>query len=274
MAFKQEHEPSSKLVRPEMGVARGTVRFESEDGTGLVGVLNIRSRKKCVILCHGITGSMEDEYIRGLENRLVKRGISTFRFDFRGHGKSGGEQEGMTISGEKGDLEAAFDFLVDRGYESFGVVAASFAGGAVSYFLPNHQESVKAIVLWAGLIDYRNSFQIKDLDDEGRQMLKDKGYVEFGDRGFKLGSGAFNEMNGPKRLRPWAELEKVNTQILFLHGDNDQVAQYDDAKRYAERFKTHAELVTVKGAKHGFEGSDEIFAEEKATDFLVAKLSK
>lgn len=224
------------------------VRFRSSDGISLVGILERPKKKtdKCIILCHGITVDKEEDGIfTNLSAKLAKNGFAVFRFDFRGHGESGGKSINMTVLGEEKDLEAACGFLTDKGYRKFGIVAASFAGGAVSFFVPGHQNMVKALVLWNSLLNYGSGTWKRWLGGGNSAQLREKGYITR--NGFKIGKKLLDEMRG---LEPWKELKKLRIPIMFVHGDRDEAVPYADSVKYSKMLK--AELNTIKGATHGF----------------------
>ncbi len=59
------------------------------------------------IQAHGITADMdEDGMFVQLAERLSDTGFTVLRFSFRGHGRSGSTQRGVTIAGEMLDLQA------------------------------------------------------------------------------------------------------------------------------------------------------------------------
>ncbi len=69
--------------------------FENNAGRKLCGILNSVDDKKVVILCHGSNSSKESLTYVNFAKRISDINISTFRFDFSGHGESegcGGEQ--------------------------------------------------------------------------------------------------------------------------------------------------------------------------------------
>ena len=111
------------------------VYFKTSDGLKLCGILSVPKIKtqKCIVLCHGIgnVDKEEDGVFTKLAKKLANAGLAVFRFDFRGQGESEGEQINMTVDGESKDLETAIRFLQEKRYREFGILGASFAGGAV-----------------------------------------------------------------------------------------------------------------------------------------------
>jgi pimeloyl-ACP methyl ester carboxylesterase len=224
------------------------IYFKNKDGLKLVGILSKSKAKNktCIILCHGITADKEEDGIfTELAGKLSEAGFDVFRFDFRGHGESEGKSIDMTVSGEERDLEAAYKLLVDNGYARFGIVAASFAGGAASFFTPKHQDRVKALVLWNSVIDYTALIPRWLATSGGEEKLKNQGFIVR--NRFRIGRKLFDEMS---KLKPWKKLEKLSMPILFIHGDRDSKVPYSDSAKYAKML--NARLETIKGGEHGF----------------------
>lgn len=244
--------------------------FRNNEGLRLVGILSKAKHKgrACIILCHGITVDKEEDGIfTVLSSKLVAAGFDVFRFDFRGHGESQGRPVDMTVRGEEQDLEAAYKLLIGKGYSKLGIVAASFAGGAVSFFAPKHQSRIRALVLWNALINYGSSMWNRWLGGENKEQLRTRGFIIR--HGFRIGSGVLNEMRG---IKPWRELLRFKRPILFVHGDRDDSVPYKDSVRYSKMLK--ARLETIRGGTHGFHDSkrQSDYADNATIEFFLKTL--
>lgn len=255
------------------------VYFKTSDGLKLCGILSIPKQKtnKCIILCHGIgnVDKEEDGIFTVLAERLDDAGFAVLRFDFRGQGESGGKQIDMTVSGETKDLEAVTRFLQKKGYKDFGILGASFAGGAVSLFTNKNRDLVKGLILWNALIDYQSmikpktNWEKKYWGSEAFDRAEQLGYAEIGSSKYRMGRTLSREL---KTLKPWELLRNIQVPILFIHGDRDDHVPFEDSVKYAKIF--NAKLVTIKGATHGFHEKPEYSEEaDKATvDFFLKNL--
>ncbi len=251
----------------------------SADGLKLCGILTkpkVETRK-CVILCHGITVDKDEHNgaFKGLASKLAEAGFAVFRFDFRGHGESEGKSIDVTVSGEKKDLEGAILFLRELGYEKFGMVAASFAGGAVSLFVGEHPDVASAIVLWNAGIDYESNMNPKttwakrNWGKPAFERVEKFGFTEIGSKKFKVGKALFSELI---KLEPWKELQKAKIPILFVHGDKDTYIPYSESVKYSKLLG--AKLITIHGAEHGFRDrkKDSELADSVTVDFFLKNL--
>lgn len=75
----------------------------SVDGLHLDGVAHPAAARGggTVVLAHGITADMDEGGMSvRLADELAGRGLTVIRFSFRGHGRSAGTEEGVTVAGE------------------------------------------------------------------------------------------------------------------------------------------------------------------------------
>jgi len=237
------------------------ISLKTADGIKLVGIQlkPIFKTDKIIILCHGLTVDKDEGgiFVR-LAEILANKGIASFRFDFRGHGKSGGRQEEMTIAGELTDLTAVFDFIKSKDYKRIGLLGASFGGGIVVLFSSFNQENVSSLVLWNPVLDYsswiypKNNWEKKYFGKQAIEKATKIGYSEAGSRKYKIGIKLFNEI---RFFKPFEELKKFKKPLLFIHGDKDTYVDYQNSLRFSEMLK--ARLITVKSAEHGFQDKEE-----------------
>ncbi|MDD5181864.1 MAG: alpha/beta fold hydrolase [Candidatus Nanoarchaeia archaeon] len=220
--------------------------------------------KDCIVLCHGITVDKDEGgMFTELAHKLAEVGLAVFRFDFRGHGESQGNSIDLTITGEKTDVESAVKFLQKLGYERFGICAASFGGGSSLLYTAEHQDIIKALCLWNAVIDYHGflnpelPWPKENFGPEQMNHLNEKGYLEVGERKFRLGKAIFKEM---LEIEPHKVLKDIRIPVLFIHGNKDTYVPYEDSVLYS-KIPPVSKLITIEGADHGFHEKKE-WAEE------------
>lgn len=222
------------------------IYFKNKDGLKLAAKLTKPKGKTatCIILCHGATVDKEEKgSFTELAARLTKDGFSTFRFDFRGHGESEGNSVDMTVTGQINDLDSVLEFLLEKGYKQFGVVSASFSGGAASMFVAVHQDRIKALIYWNSVLDYRYLLK-RWLSEDGRSLAK-TGVIRRGNT--RYGKGLIDELS---KLDLDSKLRKLRIPILFIHGEKDSRILYRDQEKQAKRL--HADIEIIMGSEHGF----------------------
>ena len=127
-----------------VGLSYESVQIETEDGVTLAGwFVPAEPSRGVVLFCHGNAGNISHrlDSIR-LFNRL---GLSTFIFDYRGYGQSGGR---TTERGTYRDVEAAWRYLLDtRGIEPAEIVVFGRSlGGAIASWLAQERTPAALIV--------------------------------------------------------------------------------------------------------------------------------
>jgi len=248
------------------------------DGTEIRGTLNDISGNSGagVVIAHGLTVDRnEDGVFAHLSRELASAGLSSFRFDFRGHGKSGGRSVDMTVAGEALDLAAALDFAGLRGMKRIGLVAASFAGGAASLAVPGRRD-VGALVLWNAVVDFAPIFNPDNPDARGfwngsRDTATKNGYVDVGPGKFRLGLALMEEMAS---FRPADLLAGLQIPVQFIHGDADALVPWPVSSTLAKRIPG-AVMETLVGAGHGFHNERDMKESCRlAVNFLADRLLK
>ncbi len=114
----------------------------------LCGVLNAphAADNRIILLCHaGGNSNKESRITFDLEKKFRKIGISTFRFDFTGHGESGGKKD-FTIQQGVEDIFSAVGFLKTKGYKYFVFLGGS-RGAACALRAAVRCKNVKCLVL-------------------------------------------------------------------------------------------------------------------------------
>jgi alpha-beta hydrolase superfamily lysophospholipase len=238
------------------------VRFQSFDGTPLEGTFSSSDKKgnALAIMVHGITSS-RDEFglFSGLAEHLTKAGISSFRFDYRCHGKSNLPMESMTLAGIVNDIESAAESASAQARPSrVHVVGMSFGGGLAAFWAAKTSMEVSSVVMLAPVIDYQQDVlgqhgAIKDgkLTKAAAGGLAKNGFIE--SDGFRYGAALVNELSfisGVEGLR------RLKCPSLILHGDADSIVPYESSERFV-KLNSRCRLVNIAGTDHGFGVGDD-----------------
>jgi alpha-beta hydrolase superfamily lysophospholipase len=140
----RRREPDVAADPAALGLAHEAVVFASRDGIRLGGwfVPAAPPVRGTVIFCHGHAGSLDPDlkYVPAFH----RHGYHVLQFDFRAHGRSGGQHVSMGYY-ERLDLLGAVDFLRRRGIDHVGVLGFSM-GGAVAISTAAECPSITAVV--------------------------------------------------------------------------------------------------------------------------------
>ena len=175
--------------------------YNSNSEIKLCGILNkVSNDNKIVIMCHGIRGNKEErKSFSKLSEELAYHKINSFRFDFRAHGESSGEDKEMTINGEKKDVEGTIHMLEQKGFKEFILLGASFGASIISLLNYSMYDSIKGLIFWYGALDYKVITDNSLFSKENWELAKKIGYFttksQSTGKEFKFGLDLFNEVN-------------------------------------------------------------------------------
>lgn len=234
---------------PDKSIMEEKIFFDSRDGVELCGKFReVKDSDVCVIMAHGAnTGKDEwnDFYVE-VADRLEENGFSSFRFDFRGHGESGGQQEDMTIIGEILDIKAAAGQAIERGHDRFIVVGSSFGALASIYYAWQKPGNVESLILLWPLLDLQNNYVESGFLDSNSEEVRQKGFIERDD-GFRMGAQLAEEL---RLLKPYEKLQELDVPVLTIQGVEDELVSYQVAKRYGSP-NSDSKFVEFENAGHG-----------------------
>jgi len=232
--------------------------FGSLDGIRLRGTLVAPPGKSAgaAVLVHGggVTRNEGGFYTR-LASGLAEAGISSLRFDMRGHGESEGRQEDLTISGIVNDIRSAVEHVrSETGSDRASVIGASFGGGISAYYASRYPEQVQRLVLINPLLNYKKRF----IDDkpywhdehiarEAGEELALHGFIPHSPA-FKLGRALLNEVF---YIQPHLALGQVEAPTLIVHGTGDTFVPIESSRSSVGSFAGDAKLIEIDGAQHG-----------------------
>lgn len=239
-----------------MDEAHKRVRVTAPDGVELdVAVHPATPARGTALLVHGISSDLDEggAFAR-LAARLAEEGLTAVRFSFRGHGRSGGSPQGVTIAGEMLDLEAVADYAAQEWPGPLTVVAASFGAVATGLSLPWLSGRLAGLVLWNPVLDLRRTFLEPELPwglanfgPEQQAELAARGQLPMNGR-FPLGRVLFTEL---AHYRPLDAYAAAGTPALVVHGDRDGHVSFDIAREAAAAVPGW-DFHPIPGADHGF----------------------
>jgi len=226
------------------------ITFEDSKGESLCGILSDPYENKShplVVLCHGFSTSKDGRTYLRLEEMLNREGISTFRFDFFGHGESGGRFEDITTSRAVDDVLSALRFAEKSGYTKIGLFGSSF-GGLASILAASRSNSPRILALKSPVTDYR-TMALTRLSQKELREWKDKGYMEF---------ETFDDEKRRLNYSFYEDAEKINAReaaqgiqipVLIVHGDADETVPVEQSRKAASLI-TDCRLEIIQGCDH------------------------
>lgn len=211
------------------------------------GVLQHSKSERLMILVHGFGGDMNgptDIYVK-LAERLEQEGIACLRFNFRGTPPSDGDHLEMTLASETKDLQSAFQWTKDQGYQKVGALAESM--GAVS-LVKAFDPFLKVVVFWHPAFDLTTTALQEYINQNKQQQeLKSKGYITKGD--LKIGEKFIQER---QKTKLYSQIKNITCPVLFMHGGADTGVPVEQSQKAYQMAREPKELDIIKGSDHSF----------------------
>ncbi|MCP2520727.1 alpha/beta fold hydrolase [SCandidatus Aminicenantes bacterium Aminicenantia_JdfR_composite] len=229
--------------------------YKNSSGFKLCGILSnpiFPKKEKVVILCHGFTTDKNSITNLILEKILNESEISTFRFDFTGHGESEGELGNITISKAVDDVLTSIQFLKRLDYSKIGLIGSSF-GGLASILASSRSKDIQVMALKSPVSDLYELFVLQ----AGEHLIekwKNEGYIDYtsvnGDN-FKLDYSLLKEA---EEINVYKIASEIKIPVLIVHGDHDESVPLNQSKNLASLLK-NCKLEIIKGADHRYSDS-------------------
>ncbi len=249
------------------------VYFTNSKRDKLCGILSNPSKnvnKPIIILCHGFHSNKNRKSYALLSDILNKYKISTFRFDFFGHGESEGKFEDITISEAVDDILQAINFLKQKGYSKIGLFGSSF-GGMASIMTASKSNDLFLLALRSPVSNYekyyKKKFSLSYLDD-----WKRKGYRYYKEDGKKLRLN-YSFLEDFKNNDGWKASTLIKIPTLIIHGDKDKSVPVEQSIK-TTKLIPNCRLVLIKGADHRYTNEKHFQRMLKSISDFIIKRSK
>lgn len=240
------------------------------EGIVLRGKLEKPALDKCpaAILFHGFTGDLgygEDDLYSVIARGLTERGIAVIRFDFDGHGKSGGRFSEMDIFKEIEDAIEILKYVRSLEFVTDIYVIGHSQGGVVGGMLAGYYaDIIKKLVLLAP------AATLKDDALKGTCMGTEydtnhiPDVVKIGEEGKEVGGQYFRIA---KLLPIYEVTREFKGPALAIHGLKDVIVDSVASRRYGETME-NCQVELFGSLDHGIEGEEKEKAIEKLFEFL------
>jgi pimeloyl-ACP methyl ester carboxylesterase len=209
-------------------------------------------RLPTVVFVHGFANNrMETGSSFSRMSRLLEgHGVASVRFDLSGHGESDGDFFDVTITGEIAETTTVVREVRTLGFADPGRIAlvGMSMGGVVAGIVAAEEPGIRSLCLWspAAVAPYEiGSGYLK-----GRDLAAEiaaKGYVDAD--GHRMSPALVEDIAG---LDVYGRSSAYTGPVRIIHGDHDDIAPVDYARRYLDHYTGDAELDVVQGADHGW----------------------
>src|SRR4030042_6460156 len=227
------------------------VFFKNSKGNKLCGVFAgpfSDKNKLIVLMCHGFSSTKNTTNFLKLKDILEKNHISSFRFDFYGHGESEGLFEDITVSEAVNDILQAIKYLKENGFKKISLLGSSF-GGMACIMAASKISDLLFLVLKSPVSDYPD-LEYTTRGKKGIEDWKCRGFTHYedDDKRLRLNYSFFEDFanNDAYKAAP-----KINIPTLIVHGDKDTEVQPKQSMKLVKLIP-NGTLYLVKGSDHRY----------------------
>lgn len=208
-----------------------------------------------VIFLGGFRSDMEGTKALYLEEQCRARQQSYLRFDYSGHGQSGGNFEDHCISDWAEDASAVLKAKIDRP----AILVGSSMGGWISLLLaPRHPKHVQALIGLAAAPDFTVWMEEK-MTDEQRRALETKGEFllenDYGDP-YVITKHLIDDGRNNLLLDKPIEIE---VSVRLIQGKQDADVPWQTAERIKEKIKGQdTKIIYIEDADHRLSSPEQL----------------
>lgn len=210
-----------------------------------------------VLFCGGFMSDMSGSKATALANHCRQQGRAFVRFDYAGHGVSGGRFADGCISDWLGDALAVLDGLT-MGPQ---VVVGSSMGGWIALLLAlARAQRVRALVLLAPAPDFTQAIWDDELSAAERERMQRDGFLqrpsEYSEQPYLITRRLIED--GRQHLLLGGPID-IRCPVRIVHGLRDSDVPWRRSITLLERLQGNdVTLTLLKGGDHRLSGADDL----------------
>lgn len=225
------------MARAMAAVAYTRERLATPDGDFLDVDCLSGGSDKVVILCHGLEGSSQGKYMRGMARHFHGQGWDVAAMNFRGCSGEPNQTVRSYHSGATEDLRVVLDHVEGKGYQAAALVGFSLGGNLILKYLGEDPSQV-----WSKIVAAVTFSVPIDLGNAGREISS-------------TGNWAYN-----KRFLRRLEKKIQDKARIFPGKINEE---------FLREIKTLADFdECYTGPLHGFTGAEDYYSQCSSRQFL------
>lgn len=243
-----------------------------DDGPREIAVLHRDGSGPGLFWLGGFRSEMEGSKASAVDAYAARRGLACTRFDYSGHGRSGGRFEDGTISRWLTEAEGVFRRFADGPQ----IVIGSSMGGWIALLLAQRlagSGSLAGLVLIAPAVDMTAALIWNRMPKAARRELETAGIVhlpsDYADDPYPITRGLIED--GKAHLFG-DRLIETGCPVHILQGTEDTDVPWTTATDLVTHFASDDVVLTlVKGGDHRLSRTEDLGRLEAAIDGLIAE---
>jgi pimeloyl-ACP methyl ester carboxylesterase len=225
----------------------------------------------------GFRSDMAGTKARALDDMAMERGLACTRFDYSGHGESGGRFEDGTISRWLAEAQTVFD--ITRGSQ---IVVGSSMGGWLGLLLADaHRQAagpdagrIAGLILIAPAVDMTETLMWDRFDETARRQLTEDGVLQvpsdYSDMPYPVTSGLIED--GRAHLFGDGLIE-TGCPVHILQGVADTDVPWQGSVALVSRFASDDVVLTlIKDGDHRLSRPEDLERLKAAIDGTIAEM--
>jgi uncharacterized protein len=207
-------------------VSHLAVRFDPPPDAGASGDLSI-------LYLHGFGSQQSGEKAEFFRRHALGAGLGFCSFDFQGHGQSGGDLTGLTLTRNLEDVSRVHALLRSRGHARLILMGSSMGGGTALWYSALHPEEIAAGVHLAPALEMDQGL-LAWAGEERARRWQETGTIHFENDlvSCELGWGLIEDLRAHAMPRLLAE---YRTPCLLLQGKRDTTVAWRGVADFATR---------------------------------------
>jgi pimeloyl-ACP methyl ester carboxylesterase len=186
-----------------------------------------------ILYLHGFGSEQSGEKAEFFRRRALDAGLGFCSFDFQGHGQSGGDLTGLTLTRNLEDVARVHALLRSRGHERLILVGSSMGGGTALWYSALHPEGIAAGLHIAPALEMHQGL-LAWAGEEGTRRWQETGTLHYENDlvSCELGWGLIEDLRAHSMDRLLAE---YRTPCLLLQGKRDTTVGWRGVADFATR---------------------------------------
>ncbi len=232
--------------------------------------LTVADKCPVAIIFHGLTGNRREAHLDAIADSLYSAGVAVVRFDFNGHGKSGGEFVDMTLTNEMVDARKVFAYVSSLPWvdtERIAIVGHS-QGGLIGGVLGGELgDAVRCLVLLSPAACIHTMGLRGDMFGSRFDPSDIPPYIEFWG-GSHLGR---EYLLSAQQMDVLSLTSPYKGPVMIVQGMNEDWTLKEDSMKYTEILRS-VQYNSLTGFTHCY-GEDVSVPAALTKDFIVEKFS-